>query len=45
MTELARLRAVFDTNVIIAALKSKNPGSPTIELLGMVQHCQNVLYK
>lgn len=33
MTELARLRAVFDTNVIIAALKSKNPGSPTIELL------------
>jgi predicted nucleic acid-binding protein len=28
-----RLRAVFDTNVIIAALKSKNPRSPTRELL------------
>jgi putative PIN family toxin of toxin-antitoxin system len=27
------LRAVFDTNVIIAALKSKNPNSPTVELL------------
>jgi len=26
-------RAVFDTNVIIAALKSKNPSSPTVELL------------
>jgi predicted nucleic acid-binding protein len=26
-------RAVFDTNVIIAALKSKNPNSPIIELL------------
>jgi len=26
-------RAVFDTNVIIAALKSKNPNSPTAELL------------
>ncbi|HFE65894.1 MAG TPA: putative toxin-antitoxin system toxin component, PIN family [Chloroflexi bacterium] len=27
------LRAVFDTNVIIAALKSRNPRSPTLELL------------
>ena len=26
-------RAVFDTNVIIAALKSRNPNSPTVELL------------
>lgn len=33
MTETITFRAVFDTNVIIAALKSKNPGSPTIELL------------
>ena len=27
------LRAVLDTNVIIAALKSRNPQSPTVELL------------
>jgi putative PIN family toxin of toxin-antitoxin system len=33
MTETIILRAVFDTNVVIAALKSKNPGSPTVELL------------
>lgn len=33
MTEAPGLRAVLDTNVIIAALKSKNPGSPTVELL------------
>jgi predicted nucleic acid-binding protein len=33
MTEKAVFRAVFDTNVIIAALKSKNPHSPTVELL------------
>lgn len=33
MTEKGILRAVFDTNVIIAALKSKNPTSPTVELL------------
>ena len=32
MTE-QRIRAVLDTNVIIAALKSKNPTSPTQELL------------
>ncbi len=32
MTE-QRFRAVFDTNVIVAALKSKNPRSPTRELL------------
>jgi putative PIN family toxin of toxin-antitoxin system len=33
MTKKAIIRAVFDTNVIIAALKSKNPNSPTVELL------------
>ena len=33
MTDKPLLRAVFDTNVIIAALKSRNPNSPTIELL------------
>ena len=33
MTERSALRAVFDTNVIIAALLSKNPSSPTSELL------------
>ena len=33
MTEKNILRAVFDTNVVIAALKSKNPSSPTVELL------------
>lgn len=33
MTDKPLLRAVFDTNVVIAALKSKNPNSPTIELL------------
>ncbi len=32
MTE-QKLRAVLDTNVIIAALKSRNPSSPTRELL------------
>ena len=33
MTDGLRRRAVFDTNVIIAALKSKNPDSPIVELL------------
>jgi predicted nucleic acid-binding protein len=33
MISLSPLRAVLDTNVIIAALLSKNPGSPTVELL------------
>ncbi len=33
MTKIIPFRAVFDTNVIIAALKSKNPNSPTVELL------------
>ncbi len=33
MIKQAIFRAVFDTNVIIAALKSKNPNSPTAELL------------
>ena len=28
-----RLRAVFDTNVLVAAHISKNPNSPTMELL------------
>ncbi|MBI4771898.1 MAG: PIN domain-containing protein [Chloroflexi bacterium] len=32
-TEAGRCRAVFDTNVIVAALKSHNPRSPTGELL------------
>lgn len=31
--ERRRFRAVLDTNVIIAALRSKNPASPTAELL------------
>lgn len=30
---MSTFRTVFDTNVIIAALKSKNPHSPTVELL------------
>ncbi len=33
MTEPPRLRAVLDTNVILAALLSRNPTSPTMELL------------
>lgn len=33
MTDQAVFRAVFDTNVVIAALRSKNPNSPTVELL------------
>lgn len=33
MSDPSIFRAVFDTNVIIAALKSKNPNSPTVELL------------
>jgi putative PIN family toxin of toxin-antitoxin system len=32
-TDSTRLRAVFDTNVIIAALLSRNPDSPLVELL------------
>lgn len=32
-TKQLRLRAVLDTNVIIAALRSPNPTSPTAELL------------
>jgi predicted nucleic acid-binding protein len=31
--ERPRLCAVFDTNVVIAALKSRNPRSPTAELM------------
>lgn len=33
MTDYVMIRAVLDTNVIIAALKSKNPRSPTAELM------------
>lgn len=33
MINETKLRAVFDTNVIIAALKSKNPNSPVLELI------------
>ncbi len=33
MTDQPRLRAVLDTNVILAALLSRNPASPTMELL------------
>jgi len=33
MTERRRLRAVFDTNIFVAAYLSKNPNSPTVELL------------
>jgi len=32
-TERQRLRAVFDTNIFVAAHLSKNPQSPTMELL------------
>jgi len=32
-TERQRLRAVFDTNIFVAAHLSKNPHSPTMELL------------
>lgn len=32
-TERRRLRAVFDTNIFVAAYLSKNPDSPTMELL------------
>jgi len=32
-TEIRQLRAVFDTNIFLAAHLSKNPNSPTIELL------------
>jgi len=33
VTEPSRLRAILNTNVIVAALKSRNPQSPTAELL------------
>jgi uncharacterized protein len=33
-TEPPRLRAVFDTNVVVAALMSRNPSSPNVELMG-----------
>ena len=33
MTEVSRFRVVLDTNVILAALLSRNPASPTVELL------------
>lgn len=32
-TDPTRLRAVFDTNVIVAALLSRNPQSPLVELV------------
>ncbi len=34
---IEKLRAVFDTNVIIAAFRSRNPRSPTVELLNRWQ--------
>lgn len=37
MTEKSLFRAVLDTNIIIAALKSKNPDSPNLELLKRFQ--------
>jgi len=33
MTDRKRLRAVLDTNVSLAALLSRNPNSPTLELI------------
>lgn len=33
MTKEHRLRAVLDTNVVVAALRSRNPSSPNAELL------------
>ena len=33
MTDATHLRAVFDTNVVLAALLSRNPLSPTVELM------------
>jgi len=30
MTEVSRFRVVLDTNVILAALLSRNPASPTV---------------
>ncbi len=33
MTELERLRAVLDTNVFVSAILSRNPTSPTQELI------------
>lgn len=33
MIDSPHFRAVFDTNIIISALKSKNPNSPTVELI------------
>ena len=32
------LRAVFDTNVVLAALLSRNPNSPLVELLARWRH-------
>lgn len=43
MTDAALLRAVFDTNVVIAALKSKNPNSPTVELLKRWRNSEFIL--
>ena len=37
VTEKGHFRAVLDTNIIIAALKSKNPNSPNLELLKRFQ--------
>jgi uncharacterized protein len=37
VTEESLFRAVLDTNIIIAALKSKNPNSPNLELLERFQ--------
>lgn len=33
MTDAIRIRAVFDTNIFLAAHLTKNPNSPTAELL------------
>jgi putative PIN family toxin of toxin-antitoxin system len=50
MTERLVFRVVLDTNVVIAALKSKNPHSPTVELLDrwskgefMLIYCDDLL--
>ena len=43
MIEHQKYRAVLDTNIIIAALKSKNPKSPNLELLHRFQNDEFVL--
>lgn len=42
MTKPRPIRAVLDTNVVIAALKSRSPNSPTAEIIVLGREYQGI---